>query len=432
MAAVANPTSTGISSPSDSLIITSPTLSASSLSSSGFDFVAVQQRSLDSEQHGNANADSAHTPVHAAYHPHAGGEPSFSDDDEIVWGVSESEDLEGSTSGLGAVLSDDDFVVLSRTRPLSTSRTRSRTSESVSFHKAGSAIEQAEVMNDKDMIASELATELAKLNVNDSLVGEASGTKMPVDSEAASPEPSMPGALPKKSKKVKERTPEEEEALKEQRRNERKEKKEKEKQEKEAAKPSSALDAAIRKEEETPVPTVAPLPSPSTESTKLPTPNSPKKKKKGKKGKTVATPPSLQPSTEKVSEQASGDKSAPTPYDEAVSFITSYISNTSAHHDQICHLTLLQSLIIELQLIKDISQLPRSIKTAKKFIKPRVFLNVKEYLKKRQEGPEVVKSLMYPSRSALVRHMRQKKNYAPLQWIKRHGLQDLLVGVFRH
>jgi hypothetical protein len=112
--------------------------------------------------------------------------------------------------------------------------------------------------------------------------------------------------------------------------------------------------------------------------------------------------------------------------------VYSYISNASAHGDPICHLTLLQSLIIELGLIKDVSLLPHSIKAAKKFIKLRVFLNVKEYLKKRHEGPQIVRSLMFTSRSALVKDLRQKKNYASLQWIKKHGLKDLLVGVFRH
>jgi hypothetical protein len=108
----------------------------------------------------------------------------------------------------------------------------------------------------------------------------------------------------------------------------------------------------------------------------------------------------------------------------------SYIANPSTHSNQICHLTLLQSLIIELGLLADIKLLPTTIKSAKKYIKPRVFLNIRDYLSKRLEGPLAVRNLMFPSRSALVRDVRRKKNYASLKWVKKQGLQDLLVSVF--
>lgn len=47
----------------------------------------------------------------------------------------------------------------------------------------------------------------------------------------------------------------------------------------------------------------------------------------------------------------------------------------------------------------------------------------------RGQGPEAVQKAMYPSRSALIKNIRKKpSNRAPLQWVKEHGLQVLLVG----
>jgi hypothetical protein len=110
--------------------------------------------------------------------------------------------------------------------------------------------------------------------------------------------------------------------------------------------------------------------------------------------------------------------------------IYSYIASPSAHSNQICHLTLLQSLIIELGLLDDVKLLPTTINSAKKYIKPRVFLNIRDYLSKRLEGPQAVRNSMFSSRSALVRDVRRKKNHASLKWVKKLGLQDLLVSVF--
>lgn len=230
MAAVVTPTSTGISSPSDSLIIASPTLSASvsSLSSSGFDFVAVRQ-------HLPINTVPPKTPHTTAIN--AGEEPLFSDDDELVWNVSESEDFSEGIHG-SAVLSDDDFVVLSRAR----SPTKAKMTLA-----SGSAASQTDTIRglppnirlgtdsgsepkvNKDVAASEFAKELDKLSTNAEPTKETSETKMLVKTET-----SIAGALKKAKKAGKERTEEEKQK--------RKERKEKKKQERAAAK-------ALRKEE---------------------------------------------------------------------------------------------------------------------------------------------------------------------------------------
>jgi len=116
-------------------------------------------------------------------------------------------------------------------------------------------------------------------------------------------------------------------------------------------------------------------------------------------------------------------------YDEAVTYVSGFLSNPgrSSHS----RLTLLQSLIVELGLCSptDIS-LPCSMTAAKALIKDRAFLNIREYLAVRDQGQDAVKRVMHPSRSALIRDLRRKRNPAPLPVVKRSGLSVLLVSCF--
>ncbi|KAF8162930.1 hypothetical protein B0H34DRAFT_693471 [Crassisporium funariophilum] len=130
--------------------------------------------------------------------------------------------------------------------------------------------------------------------------------------------------------------------------------------------------------------------------------------------------------------ECSGDNEslvgAPTLYEEASTFISSFLSNPDAKDDIVCRLTLLQSLIIELGLAT--SSLPASMKSARAFLKSRAFLNIREYIAVRGQGPEAVQRVMYPSKSALIKDIRKKKNRTSVKWVKQHGLQVLLVGCF--
>ncbi|KAF8655974.1 hypothetical protein AX16_002834 [Volvariella volvacea WC 439] len=115
-------------------------------------------------------------------------------------------------------------------------------------------------------------------------------------------------------------------------------------------------------------------------------------------------------------------------YDEAVNYITSFLMNPPETKDSSCHLTLLQSLIIELGLATD--TLPASLTAARSLLKSKAFLNVKEYLATRNQGPDAIQHVMYPSRSALIRSIKKNKNYASKKWVKEHGLQVLLVSCY--
>jgi hypothetical protein len=112
---------------------------------------------------------------------------------------------------------------------------------------------------------------------------------------------------------------------------------------------------------------------------------------------------------------------------ELIRCANSFLSNPAAQANTVCRLTLLQSIIIELGLGAS-SSLPPSLTAAKAFLKSRAFLNIREYVAIRGQGPKAVQSLLFPSRSALVKDIRKKRNPASLKWVKKHGLQVLLVG----
>ena len=108
-----------------------------------------------------------------------------------------------------------------------------------------------------------------------------------------------------------------------------------------------------------------------------------------------------------------------------------FLSDPDARTDYICRLTLLQSLIIELGLATT-SALPSTLNAAKAFLKSRAFLNIREYMAVRGQGPEAVQSVLYPSRSALIKSIRKKKNGTSIKLVKELGLQVLLVGYLHH
>jgi hypothetical protein len=134
------------------------------------------------------------------------------------------------------------------------------------------------------------------------------------------------------------------------------------------------------------------------------------------------------PIVDDLSEQVSvvSDDKTPTVYEEASTFISMFLSDPHAKTDKICRLTLLQSLIIELGLGTS-SALPATLSAAKTFLKARAFLNIREYMAVRGQGSEAVQSVMYPSKSALIKSIKKKRNATSVKRVKELGLQVLLV-----
>ncbi|KAF8626270.1 hypothetical protein AX15_004944 [Amanita polypyramis BW_CC] len=117
-------------------------------------------------------------------------------------------------------------------------------------------------------------------------------------------------------------------------------------------------------------------------------------------------------------------------YQEASSFISSFLESPVAKRDSVYRLTLFQSLIVEFGLVS--KALPTSLRAAQTFIKSHVFVNIKEYLANRGCEQAEIQRLLYPSRSALIKDIRRKRNTASLKYVKQHGLNVLLVGCFNH
>ncbi|TFK42955.1 hypothetical protein BDQ12DRAFT_300801 [Crucibulum laeve] len=180
-------------------------------------------------------------------------------------------------------------------------------------------------------------------------------------------------------------------------------------------------------------------PSPTLSSSSSSSKKSKKQKKKQKKAVAAGASttglgarPVLEENSDALSvEDSDGDVnvSPPSMYEEAVGYISSFLSNPDAKQDSVCRLTLLQSLIVELGIAT--SSLPASLTAAKALLKSHAFLNIREYLATRGQGPDAMQKLMYPSRSALIKDIRKKGNPASLKWVKDHGLQVLLVSCFR-
>jgi len=139
----------------------------------------------------------------------------------------------------------------------------------------------------------------------------------------------------------------------------------------------------------------------------------------------------FRPVVDDISERASdnGEDATTAVHQEAVRYITSFLTNPEA---EVCRLTLLQSLIIELGLITSCTPIiPNSLTAAKALLKSRAFLNIREYLAVRDQGQEALQQVMHPNRTALIKDIRTKGNPASLKWVKENGLQVFLVTCFQ-
>ncbi|KAI0797822.1 hypothetical protein C8Q75DRAFT_20866 [Abortiporus biennis] len=169
-------------------------------------------------------------------------------------------------------------------------------------------------------------------------------------------------------------------------------------------------------------------------------PSSPKKKR-GKRKSPALAPAALaddadglgeRPIVDDISE-AGDDKTVVSGYEEARQYVTSVLSDPASKTAS--NLTLLQALIIELGLCPAAAAqetLPRTLRSAKAFLKSRVFLNVRDYLAVRHQGLDALRGVMHPSRSSLVKDIRAKSDRKmPRDVVKKSGLGVLLVTCYR-
>lgn len=137
------------------------------------------------------------------------------------------------------------------------------------------------------------------------------------------------------------------------------------------------------------------------------------------------------PIVDDVSEAGDSSAGGSAKYDEAVQYVTSALAAPEAKANS--NLTLLHALIIELGLDSALDTLPRSLRAARAVLKSQVFLNVKDYLAVRHKGLDAVRSVMHPSRKALVDDIKgsKKNRKVPVQAVKNSGLSVFLVTCYR-
>ncbi|KIP09278.1 hypothetical protein PHLGIDRAFT_116527 [Phlebiopsis gigantea 11061_1 CR5-6] len=148
------------------------------------------------------------------------------------------------------------------------------------------------------------------------------------------------------------------------------------------------------------------------------------------------------PIVDDVSE--AGDAKPVSLYEDAVQYVSSFLSAPSKETKKKSDLTLLQALIVELGLCSATSpsgseesfyhlpSLPRTIRAAKALLKSSVFVNVRDYLEQRNKGLDELRKVMHPSRRALVKDLGRGKGArkVPRDFVKNTGLGVLLVTCY--
>ncbi|KAI0736634.1 hypothetical protein C8Q72DRAFT_767772 [Fomitopsis betulina] len=144
------------------------------------------------------------------------------------------------------------------------------------------------------------------------------------------------------------------------------------------------------------------------------------------------------PIVDDVSE--AGDLAVTGAYQDAVSFINSFLSNPSTKSGA-AHLRLLQALIVELGLcpsafnpssplsFNSLPSLPHSMRSAKAMLKSQVFMNVRDYLAVRGQGLDALRQVMHRDRGSLMREIRAGKRM-PAKAVKDAGLNVLLITCY--
>ncbi|KAJ7489886.1 hypothetical protein B0H11DRAFT_2010831 [Mycena galericulata] len=304
-------------------------------------------------------------------------------DDEIVWSVSEESSI--SSSGLSAErsispASDDDFVVLSRPRSPRASNAQIRVPTPTA---------------DGAATPNDLASDLARLSVN-----QVSATiRRNKKAVAAAAKLQDAGASKRRASNA-------------------------------ASKSGAMSQPQSKSPSPTPPTPVSDRPSSvATLRTGSPSGKAGRRRRRNKNGSPSAGGFGARSIVDDISEQPDsaseqGENDFASLYEAAASYINSFLADPTS----VCRLTLLQSLIIELGLAS--TSLPASLTAAKAMLKSHAFLNVGEYLDARQKGPAAVQGVMHPSKTALIRDLRRKRNPSSLQWVKETGLQVLLVSCY--
>ncbi|GBE82444.1 hypothetical protein SCP_0408280 [Sparassis crispa] len=339
----------------------------------------------------------------------------FSDDDEIVWSVSDLSlsSSNDSVSPRSPACSEDDFVLL---RPSASGYlTASSSPSSASVPSAENSPIRVSVEDLSNRVSS------LYLGPYDS----PTTPKPPLSSIRAAQPPSVPSSSPKKRSKKK-RTVSVSSST----------------QSSTPAVSAAKAVSAKKLQQATNSATTKPAKAVSSKTTK-------KAKKAAAATSLVAAPVAVEVQSsglgnrEVVDDVSEAGDYGPTAYHDAVQYISSSLSNPS-EKSTLSNLRLLQALIIELGLcpsalrpsgydsmsFPSLPSLPNSLRAAKMLLKSSVFLNVRDYLDVRGQGLDALRRVMHPSRKALMHEVRKKGKRMPVGDVKGMGLNVLLVRCY--
>ncbi|TFY80244.1 hypothetical protein EWM64_g3768 [Hericium alpestre] len=348
-------------------------------------------------------------------------------DDEIVWSLSSSPELDSQGAGSRSPLSDD-FILISRAGSpggIASVLSSPRSGPSADSPELIAALSSMSLSPAASSNFSSFVVNIPKAKTSAVLPASPAAK---VKQQQQPPTPKSPATVSKRAKKAGAKT-----------------------------KAKQAQEASSQPQPTTPK---KKAPNAKSASASYPSPpSSPAENRSGaKKAKKAANSQSQNPPAgyarsvvddassvggeEASSADSDSDGEKPSPaYFEARKFMTSYLANPPPAGNNGSTLLLMQALIIELGLDTtrrsstskkptpspfSIANLPNTMTQAKLLLKGSAFINIRDYLDVREQGQGALRRAMHPSRSALAKDLRKKR--MPLGWVKKTGLNVLLVN----
>ncbi|KZS98973.1 hypothetical protein SISNIDRAFT_461908 [Sistotremastrum niveocremeum HHB9708] len=117
-------------------------------------------------------------------------------------------------------------------------------------------------------------------------------------------------------------------------------------------------------------------------------------------------------------------------YQKAVKYMTEFIANAPTEPTSEQRLAVMKALILELGILPETSAQPTTVTAAKKLLKSKAFINIRDYLARRNQGQQALRQVMHPSRKSLIKDITVKHRAMSLKEAKKKGLHSLLVTCF--
>jgi hypothetical protein len=180
----------------------------------------------------------------------------------------------------------------------------------------------------------------------------------------------------------------------------------------------------------------APNKNVAAEATSTHTPKKSKRsKRKSKLAKAKTDNISAKPAFERgvspladVSDLSEEDSDTDWIYKRAIRYISDFMKSPHKDKSNGTRLALIQALLIELRITPTLDSIPHTIRSAKQLLKTKVFINIHDYIKFRDQGIDALRQVMFSSRRALAKDV--KKRPVKIEFVKSKGLEVFLTNAF--